>query len=81
MTIARVNWQEVECAKALGNRCLLHIGLPEQHSNLSLCVDSILPERVATEAASPLDVPVFPVMPHGLAPDFTAYPDTITLRL
>jgi creatinine amidohydrolase len=33
------------------------------------------------EAAEPLDVPVFPVMPYGLAPYFTAYPGTVSLRV
>lgn len=81
MTIAQMNWQDVERAVALDDRCVLPIGSTEQHSKLSLCVDSILAERVATEAAGPLKVPVFPVMPYGLAPYFTAYPGTITLRL
>jgi len=41
----------------------------------------ILAEKVATEAAEPLNLPVFPVMPYGLAPYFNAYPGTICLRV
>jgi creatinine amidohydrolase len=36
---------------------------------------------VAVEAAEPLGVPVLPVMPFGVAPAFTAYPGTVSLRL
>ena len=35
---------------------------------LCLTVDCILPERVAVEAAGPLGVPVFPVVPYGVTP-------------
>ena len=45
MTIAQMNWQDVERAVALDDRCVLPIGSTEQHSKLSLCVDSILAEQ------------------------------------
>lgn len=81
MRIAEMNWMDVEKRVAEDDRCVLPIGSTEQHAQLSLCVDAILAERVATEAAEPLGVPVFPVMPYGLAPYFAAYPGTITLRV
>ena len=81
MTIEAMNWRDVEAALERDDRCVLPIGSTEQHSSLSLCTDNILAERVAREAAAPLDVPVFPVMPYGLAPYFTAYPGTISLRV
>lgn len=81
MRIAEMNWRDVEAAAARDPRCVLPIGSTEQHAQLSLCVDAILAERVAVEAAAPLGVPVFPVMPYGLAPYFAAYPGTVTLRV
>ena len=36
---------------------------------------------MSLDAAEPLDIPVFPVMPFGLAPYFAAYPGTISLRV
>ena len=81
MRIADMNWQQVETYVKGDNRCILPIGSTEQHAQLSLCVDAILAERVAVEAAEPLGVPVFPVMSYGLAPYFAAFPGTITLRL
>lgn len=81
MNVADMNWRDVDAAAARDPRCVLPIGSTEQHAQLSLCVDVILAERVATEAAEPLSVPVFPVMPYGLAPYFTAYPGTISLRV
>jgi creatinine amidohydrolase len=80
MKIADMNWRDVERAIARDPRCVLPIGSTEQHAQLSLCVDTILAEKVATEAAEPLGVPVLPVMPYGLAPYFAAYPGTISLR-
>ena len=81
MKVAEMNWRDVEAAAARDPRCILPIGSTEQHAQLSLCVDMILAEKVATEAADPLDIPVFPVMPYGLAPYFNAYPGSICLRV
>lgn len=81
MKVADMNWRDVEKAAARDPRCILPIGSTEQHAQLSLCVDMILAEKVAVDAADPLDVPVFPVMPYGLAPYFNAYPGTICLRV
>ena len=81
MRIADMNWRDVEAAIARYQRCAVPIGSTEQHAQLSLCVDAILAERVATEAAEPLGLPVYPVMPFGLAPYFAAYPGTISLRV
>ena len=63
------------------DRAILPIGSTEQHAYLSLCVDCILSERVAVEAAGPLRVPVFPVLNYGLTPSFVEYPGTVTLRM
>src|SRR5438874_10494344 len=72
---------QVEAYLEHDDRIVLPIGSTEQHAYLSLAVDVILAERVAVEAAEPLGVPVLPVMPYGVAPGFTAYPGTVTLRL
>jgi len=63
------------------DRCVLPIGSTEQHGYLSLCVDAILAERVAVEAAEPTGVPVYPVMPFGCAPYFAAFPGSISLQV
>ncbi len=81
MRIAEMNWSDVDAAARRDPRAVLPIGSTEQHAQLSLCVDAILAERVATEAAAPLGIPVFPVIPYGLAPYFSAYPGTVSLRV
>jgi creatinine amidohydrolase len=64
------------------DRVVLPLGSTEQHAYLSLETDNILAERVSAEAAEPLGVPVFPVLPYGLTPTFAAvYPGSPTLRL
>jgi creatinine amidohydrolase len=60
---------------------VLPIGSTEQHAGLSLATDAILAERVATEAAEPFGVPVFPVLSYGLTPYFTGFAGSVTLRL
>jgi creatinine amidohydrolase len=81
MKVADMNWRDIEMAAARDPRCILPIGSTEQHAQLSLCVDMILAEKVSLDAAEPLNIPVFPVMPYGLAPYFNAYPGTICLKV
>jgi len=81
MRIADMNWMQVEEYLENDNRCVLPVGSVEQHAQLSLCVDAILSERVAVEAAEPLQVPVYPCMPFGLAPYFSAFPGSMSLRV
>jgi len=81
MRIVDMNWMQVEAHLKGDDRCVLPLGSTEQHAQLSLGVDLILAEKVAVEAASPLGVPVYPVMPFGCAPYFTAYPGTISLKV
>ncbi len=82
MRIDATNWQMVEALLARGEtRAVIPLGCTEQHARLSLSTDSILAERVAVEAADPLGVPVFPVVPYGITPYFLAFPGTVSLRL
>lgn len=81
MKIAEMNWMQAEAALARDRRAVVPVGSTEQHGYLSLCVDAILAERVAVEAAEPLGVPVFPVLAYGITPYFRSYPGTIGLRL
>jgi len=81
MNIRDMNWMQVEAYLQSDDRCVLPLGSVEQHGYMSLCVDQLLAERVAQEAAEPLGVPVFPALPYGLAPYFQAYPGSMTLRV
>jgi len=81
MHIKTMNWMQVEAYLATDNRCVLPLGCTEQHAYLSLFTDSLLAEKVALDAAEPLGIPVFPVVPYGITPYFRAYPGTISLRV
>ena len=81
MKVSQTNWQQIEEYLRSDDRAILPLGSTEQHAQLSLSVDSILSEKVATDAAEPLGIPVFPVVAYGLTPYFMAYPGTISLRL
>jgi creatinine amidohydrolase len=79
--IADMNWMQVEAYLRHDDRAVLPLGSTEQHSHLRLTVDCILPERVAAEAAEPLGVPVFPVLPYGVTPYFREFPGSISLKV
>ncbi len=81
MRIAAVNWEQIEAYLRHDDRAVVPLGSTEQHAGLSLCVDAILAERVALEAAEPLGVPVFPVLGYGITPHFLAFPGTVSLRI
>jgi creatinine amidohydrolase len=81
MRIADMDWRMVEDWVRYDDRCVLPLGSTEQHAGLSLATDAIVAERIALEAAEPLGVPVFPVLPYGLTPYFSGFPGTVTLRL
>lgn len=81
MQIADSNWMQIEEYLKSDDRCVVPLGSTEQHCHLSLSTDSILSERVALDAAAPLGIPVFPVVPYGLAHHWTSFPGTITLRM
>lgn len=81
MKISESNWFEVERWLENDDRCVLPLGSTEQHAWLSLSVDTILSGKIATDAAEPLGVPVFPAVPYGLTPYFMAFPGTVSLSL
>ncbi|EAQ97748.1 creatininase family protein [Congregibacter litoralis] len=81
MKISNCNWFEVEDYLKHDDRCVLPLGSTEQHAYLSLSVDSILSEKMATDAAEPLHVPVFPAVPYGVTPYFMGFPGTVSLTM
>jgi creatinine amidohydrolase len=81
MRIEDMTWEMVETLVKSEKRAVLPLGSIEQHGKLSLAVDYILAQKVAIDAAEPLNVPVYPALPYGVAPYFAAYPGTVTLRM
>ncbi len=79
MRIDQMVWSEVEEYLRSDDRCVLPLGSTEQHAYISLGTDTILSGGVAEEAAEPLGVPVYPVLPYGITPYFMAYPGTVTI--
>lgn len=79
MRIDQTTWMQVEEYLRDDDRCVVPLGSTEQHAYLSLCVDAILAQKVAVDAAEPVGIPVFPVLSYGITPYFMAYPGTVTL--
>jgi creatinine amidohydrolase len=76
-----MNWMQLADYLKRDDKAVLPLGSTEQHAYLSLMTDAILAERVATEAAEPLGVPVFPVLAYGITPYFLEFPGSISLRV
>ena len=81
MRIFDRNWMQIASYLETDDRIVLPVGSTEQHGYLSLGTDALLAERVSVEAAEPLGVPVLPVLPFGMAPYFTQYPGSMSLRI
>lgn len=79
--VADLNWMQLEAYLRSDDRIVLPLGSTEQHAYLSLATDAILAERVAVEAAEPLEVPVMPALAYGLTPYFAAFPGSPSVRL
>lgn len=81
MNISNMNWMQVEEYLKTDDRCLLPLGSTEQHAYLSLSVDTLLSSKLANDVGEPLGIPVYPVVPFGLAQQWVAFPGTVTLRI
>lgn len=81
MRVSDLNWMLMEEYLQRDDRCVVPLGCTEQHAYLSLSTDSILAERIALEAAEPLEVPVFPALNYGITPYFRDFPGTLSLRV
>ena len=79
MRIADLNWMQVGEYLKTDDRAVVPLGSTEQHAYLSLAVDALIPEKLALDAAEPLGIPVFPVLPFGVSPYFSAFPGTVSL--
>lgn len=80
MQIQQMNWFQIAEQTGRDDRVILPLGSTEQHAFLSLCTDHILATRMALETGEQLNIPVYPGLPFGMAPYFTAYPGTISLQ-
>jgi creatinine amidohydrolase len=81
MRVFDSNWMTIASYLEHDDRVVLPVGSTEQHGYLSLGTDALLAERVSAEAAEPLGIPVLPVLPFGMAPYFTQYPGSMSLRM
>ena len=81
MLISEMNWMQVEHFLESDDRCILPTGSTEQHAYLSLTADATLAARLAKEVGEAARVPVYPVIPYGLAQQWTDFPGTVTLRV
>jgi len=81
MRVSESTWFQIEAWLKSDDRAVIPLGSTEQHAQLSMSTDSILADRISNDAAAPLGIPVFPVVPYGITPMFLGYPGTVSVRV
>ena len=81
MLLERCSWLDVERRLTHDKRIALVLGATEEHSDLSLCTDTLIPFEIARRACELSDVLLAPSLPFGISAWSAAYPGTISLRI
>ena len=74
------NWEDIKHYLDTDTRIVLVLGATEEHADLSICTDTLIPFYLATAACSIENVLLAPPISFGLSQWASAYPGTITLN-
>jgi|SRR5580700_517762 creatinine amidohydrolase len=80
MLIESLSWREIEQHVRNDTRVAIVLGATEQHSDLSVCTDTLIPFEIAKRACDAERVVLITPIPFGLSAWSNAFPGTITLR-
>jgi creatinine amidohydrolase len=80
MLLRDCSWADVEQRLQRDKRIVLVLGATEEHSDLSLETDTLVPLEIARKACAEEDVLLAPPLPFGISTWSLAYPGTISLR-
>lgn len=80
MLLQELSWKDVENYLKTDKRVVLVLGATEEHSDLSLCTDTLIPLEIAKEACQKQKVILLPALNYGLSTWSLAYPGTISLK-
>lgn len=75
-----LSWKDVEIYLKTKKKVVLVLGATEEHSDLSLCTDTLIPFYIATEACKKSKVLLLPPLSYGLSEWSREYPGTVSLR-
>ena len=80
MLLQELSWKNVEDYLKTNKRVVLILGATEEHSDLSLCTDTLIPLEIAKKACQKQKVILLPALNYGLSTWSLAYPGTISLK-
>jgi creatinine amidohydrolase len=80
MLLRDCSWLDVERRLEQDTRIVLVLGATEEHSDLSVETDTLIPYEIARNACAEEDVLLAPPLPFGISTWSLAYPGTISLR-
>jgi creatinine amidohydrolase len=80
MLLESLNWHDVEEYLKRDQRVVIVLGATEEHADLSLCTDTIIPFQIAQKACEMEQVVLAPAVPYGISTWSLAYPGTVTLK-
>ena len=80
MLYSNCNWEDIKHYLYSDNRVVLVLGATEEHADLSICTDTLIPFYLAKAACSIENVLLAPPIHYGLSQWASAYPGTITLN-
>lgn len=75
-----MNWMDVEEYLKRDKRIVLVLGATEEHGDLSLCTDTLIPFSIAEKSCDQEQVILAPTVNFGISTWSKEYPGTITLN-
>jgi creatinine amidohydrolase len=80
MQLKDCTWRDVEAYLKTDYRIVLVLGATEEHADLSVCTDMLIPYAIAQRACELERVLLAPPVPFGISHWSLAYPGTISLK-
>ena len=80
MLLYKLSWKNVKEYLKTDKRVVLVLGATEEHSDLSLCTDTLIPFEIAKKACQKENVILLPPINYGISTWSLEYPGTITLK-
>lgn len=80
MNLADLNWMDVEAYLQTKQSIVIVLGAMEEHSDLCLATDTLIPQRIAELSCNETETLLIPSIPFGVSYWSKEYPGTISLK-
>lgn len=80
MLLEDMSWRMVEKYLNKSHKIVLVLGATEEHADLSLCTDALIPYKIAEEACARENIILAPPLYYGISTWSLGYPGTISLK-